>query len=125
MGSPSPPSRSAERTRVREALAAYSLMTVSELASFLNKSPESVRRLLRESRIPWVNVGVGRRSDPRVDPVDAAVFVLAEREGISAHEYWTKYGLKVCAERVGRYLTRIRAAQAPMVQTRDDEAASD
>ncbi len=105
-------SNASDRKQAREALAEYSLMTVRELSHFLNKSPESVRRLLRDSRIPWINVGSGKRIDARVDPVDATVFVLAEREGLSISEYSTKHGLAGCADQAQRYLARVRRAQS-------------
>jgi hypothetical protein len=100
-------SRAQERKAMREALAGYSLMGIPELASFLGCSEDVARGLVDRREIPSVPVG-GRQ---KVDPMDAAVHVLAGREGMSAEEYWDRHG-EATADHVRRYVARIRKAIA-------------
>jgi hypothetical protein len=105
-------SRASERKAMVETLAGYSLMGVPKLAAFLDCSEAVVRALVDDGVIPSTRVG-GRS---KVDPMDAAVHLLAGREGLftsAGHPdhaaYWTRHG-EATAEHVRRYVTRIRRA---------------
>lgn len=95
-----------ERKSLRDALTGYPLMKVNELATFLRCSEEHVRDLLKTGVIPSTNIGLGQRAEYRVDPLDAAVFHLAQREGISTEDYWERHG-EATAEHAQRLVTRI------------------
>lgn len=94
---------SSERKRVRETLAQWSLMTVHEVAAFLGVHEDTARSL----PLPWVQVG----RQKKLDPLDLAVHVLAEREGLTAEDYWDRHGEETPAH-ARRYVTRIRKAVA-------------
>ena len=96
-------SRAQERKAMRETLAGYSLMGIPELAAFLGASEAIARDMVERGVIPSVLVGERQK----VDPMDAAVHVLACRENISAAAYWERHG-EATAELVRRYVARIR-----------------
>lgn len=98
-------SEATERQSMREALCAHSLMGVTELAGFLGVTPEIARGMVERKEIPSVQVGRRRR----VDPVDAAVYVLAGREGCTVEEYWRRHG-ETTMERAMKYAKALRAA---------------
>lgn len=92
---------------MRETLAGYSLMGIPELAAFLGVSDTVARDMVDRGDIPSVPVG-GRK---KVDPMDAAVHVLAGREGLTATAYWERHG-EATADHVRRYVARIRKIMA-------------
>jgi hypothetical protein len=103
-------SKAQERKAMRETLAGYSLMGVPELAAFLDCSEAVAHEMVEADVVPWVRVG-GRK---KVDPMDAAVHVLASREGIRRPDgypdiaaYWLRHG-EATADYVRRYVARIR-----------------
>lgn len=96
-----------ERKAMREILPAYSLLTIPQLAAFLGCSEDVAREMVDEGVIPSIRVGKRRH----VDPIDAVVHVLADREGISAADYWERHG-EATADHVRRYVARIRKMPA-------------
>lgn len=100
-------SKASERAAWREALAGYSLMSLPEVARFLNVAEKVVRGMVRGRVLPSVTVG-GRE---KVDPLDLAVHVLAEREGVTAEQYWDRHG-EATPEHARRMYARIRKLQA-------------
>jgi hypothetical protein len=105
-------STSSERKAMGETLAGYALMGVPRLATFLDCSEATAHEIVDRGRIPSVLVG-GRK---KVDPMDAAVYFLAGREGIHTPEghpdvlaYWERHG-DATPDRIRRYVARIRAA---------------
>ena|GEM_PF-2618391 len=101
-----------ERKRERDTLAGYSLMTLQEFAAFLGVDEDTAKKKLLAGHLPWVNRG-GSSDRPLygVDPIDAAVFVLAEREGLSFADYWKEHGEETVTH-AKRYIIRIRGVQA-------------
>lgn len=101
-----------ERKRERETLAAYSLMSLQEFASFLRVDEDTAKKKLLAGHLPWVNRG---GSDGRplygVDPIDAAVYILAERENRTFDAYWEEHGEETVTK-AKRYINRIRQLQA-------------
>lgn len=96
-----------ERKAMRQLLPAYALLSIPELGKFLGISEEIARGMIKAGTIPSVKVGERRH----VDPMDAVVHVLAEREGITAAAYWERHG-EATADHVRRYIARIRKVQA-------------
>lgn len=92
---------------MRELLPAYSLMSIPELGKFLGVGEDVARAMVQDKTIP--SVGVGKRR--QIDPMDAVVHVLAEREGITAAAYWERHG-EATADHVRKYVARIRRVQA-------------
>lgn len=92
-----------ERRSMVELLPAYALLTIPQLAAFLGCSEDVARDMVDEKVIPSVRVGQRRH----VDPMDAVVHVLADREGITAAQWWSLYG-EQGVELVKRHVTRIR-----------------
>lgn len=90
-----------ERKAFRETLAAYSLLTVREVAEVLRVSPDTARR----RGLPWIRVG----SQYRLDPIDLAVYLLAEKQGRTVEEVWDEHGEETPTH-ARRYVTRIRKA---------------
>ena len=93
-----------ERRAACETLAAWTLMSTSEVASFLGVSVDTVKRL---KGFPWAKVG----GQYRADPVEVALWVLARREGLSPEDYRASHGEDEATERAIRYLRDIRRAQ--------------
>lgn len=100
-------STSTERKAMREVLASWSLMTPQELAGFLSVSEDRVHRLLDAGKIPSVDRGTGSRRSLAVDPIDAAVFVLAGQEGMTSEEFWGRHG-EAAVDRARKYIERVR-----------------
>lgn len=100
-------SLASERKTMREILPSYALLSIPELGAFLGVGEGVAREMVQAGAIP--SVGVGKRR--QVDPMDAVVYVLAEREGVTAAEYWRVHGEAV-AEHVRRYIARIRRVTA-------------
>jgi hypothetical protein len=88
-------SRASERLAMVESVAGYSLMGIPQMAALLGCKEDAARSL------PIPRVMVGKRE--KVDPVDVGVYVLAEKEGISAGEYWQRYGEAQTVENVRRW----------------------
>ena len=100
-------STSSLRRALGDALAAYALMRPHHVADFLDLSTSTVKLMLDAGDIP--SIGEGKRR--RVDPLDVCVYVLAEREGVTAREYWDTHGEAV-PERAARLYRQIRKMQA-------------
>lgn len=96
-------SAASERKAMRQLLPEYSLLSVQQLASFLGCSDDIAREMIDDGVIPSVRVGKRRH----VDPLDAVVHVLADREGVSAAEFWRAHGIAT-SERVRDYLAHLR-----------------
>ena len=97
-----------ERRAARNFLAGYSLMSARELAGFLGIGESSASRLLETGRVPSINTGSGaQRQHLKVDPLDAAVYALAEREGLSIAEYWSQHG-EATVDHARRFIERRR-----------------
>lgn len=105
-------SRASEMKAMGLALSQYPLMTVGELAAFLQCSDDHARGLLEDGTIPSCDIGRGSRHEYRVDPIDVAVHLLAGREGITAGEFWERHGPQGTPEACQRLLARIRRAPA-------------
>ena len=101
-----------DRLELLEALTQYPVMTATQLAQFLKCSPDHARGLLEDGEIPFVNIGRGTRRDYRVDPVDAAVYWLSHREGLTIAEFRERHGPNGTLERARQLLTQIRRAVA-------------
>lgn len=101
-----------DRLALRDALVDYPLMTVRELSSFLRCSVDHARGLLEDGVIPFVDIGRGARREYRIDPVEAAVFVLRQAEGLSRDEYWSTHGPNGTVERCRQLLNQIRRVAA-------------
>jgi hypothetical protein len=80
-------------------------MSVPEFARFLGVSPDTALGIVERGEV--ASVPVGRRK--RIDPIDAAVFVLAGREGVSFAEFWKVHG-EATEERARRYIRSREAA---------------
>lgn len=100
-------SRASQRKEMATTLAAYSLMSVMDLAAFLGCSEELAKRMVDTGVIPSVPVGKRRK----VDPIDAIVHLLAGREGVTTEEYWALHGQAV-PELARECYHRIRTMQA-------------
>jgi excisionase family DNA binding protein len=100
-------SEASDRKAMRAVLPTYALLTIPELAAFLGCSNDIARVMVDDGTIPSIRVGKRRH----VDPIDAAVHVLAEREGVTASAFWEKHGDAV-ADHVRRYVARIRRVTA-------------
>lgn len=96
-------SLASDRKAIREILPEYALLSLPELGRFLGVSEEVARDMVDSKAIPSVRVGQRRM----VDPMDAVVYVLAEREGITAAAYWELHGEQT-AELARKYVARIR-----------------
>ena len=92
-----------ERLSMRSALMGYSLMSAADVAEFLDCHPRTAKRRLEGWGVPDVG--------GKYDPVDVCAAVLAEREGVSFDEYWSRHGEAV-ADHARRYIQRIRKATA-------------
>jgi len=97
-------SAATERKAMREVLAAFALMSVPEFARFLGVGQEVAHGMVERGEIP--SVPVGRRR--RIDPIDAAVYVLAGRDGVAFGDFWKLHG-EATEEHARRYI-RARAA---------------
>ena len=105
-------SKASELKAMRDTLTMYPLMTAHQFAQFLGCSDDQARDTLKSGRLPFVNIGLGSKPRYRIDPIDAAVFLLAEREGVSAEEFWDTHGQEGTPELCRRLVTRIRKLQA-------------
>lgn len=106
-------SHASERRGVAQTLGSYPLMTVAVLAQFLNCTPDHARGLLEDGKIPYTDIGRGSRREYRVDPMDAAAFQVAQREGIrTVAAYWALHGPEGTTDAVMRYVRQIRKIQA-------------
>lgn len=90
-----------------ETLAAYSLVSTKVAAAFLDSTPPTVRKLVRDGVLPGIQVG----AEIKLDPMDLAVHVLAARENVDRVTYWQKHG-EATPEHARRYVARIRKLQA-------------
>jgi len=88
-------SKASERKTMIDSVAGYALMGVPELAELLGCSVDVAHGL----DLPWVIVGKRKK----VDPVDAGVFILAQREDVTPAEYWDRLGEGQTVENVRRY----------------------
>lgn len=100
-------SLASERKSMCDLLPTYSMLTIPQLAAFLGCSDDIARDMVDQGVIPSVRVGKRRH----VDPIDAVVHVLAEREGLTPQAYWERHG-ESTSEHVRRYVARIRRVQA-------------
>ena len=85
-----------------DALTNYPVMSIPELAGFLNRSIGLARELVDDGTIP--SFPVGKRK--YVDPLDAIVYKLSGKEGVSAEEYWARHGDAV-VDHARRYFWQI------------------
>lgn len=90
-----------------EHLAAYSLMSVAQVAHLLGCSEQVAKDMIDSGEIPSVPVGKRRK----VDPLDAIVHLLAGREGVTTEEYWQLHGQAV-PDLARECYHRIRTMQA-------------
>jgi excisionase family DNA binding protein len=93
-----------ERRSLVDLLPTYALLKIPELAAFLGCSEDVAREMVDAGTIPSVRIGARRH----VDPVDAVVYVLAEREGITAAQFWAVNGSEQTVELVRKHVARIR-----------------
>lgn len=93
----------AERKAMRDVLPEYALLPIRELAAFLGASEDIARRMVDAGTIPSVRVGKRRL----VDPMDAVAYVLAEREGMTAAQWWAITG-DAAIEQIRRHVQRIK-----------------
>ena len=100
-------SQASERKAMREILAEHALMSVPDLARLLDVSQEVALGIVERGEVH--SVPVGRRR--KIDPIDAAVYVLAGREGCTTDEYWKRHG-KATAERARDYVRSLKAFHA-------------
>lgn len=105
-------SRTSDRKAMSDALVTYPLMTVPELAQFLRCSDDHARGLLEDRLIPFTDIGRGKKREYRIDPMDAAVFHLAGREGLTTAEFAERHGPDGTPELCARYVRQIRKIQA-------------
>ena len=105
-------SEASERKAMADAMSGYPLMTVKQLQGFLACGDDHVRGLLEDRAIPPIDIGRGQKHEWRVDPIDVAVYVLAQREGITPAEFWERHGPEGTPEACRRMLARIRRAIA-------------
>lgn len=101
-------SKASERRAAKDTLALYPLMTVPELAAFLSCSTDHARGLCEDRVIPCSNIGRGQRREYRIDPFQAAIYQLAQEEGLSVDEYWERHGPEGTPERAARFVARAR-----------------
>jgi excisionase family DNA binding protein len=80
-------SEASEKKRMKDVIVTYHMLLPRECAEFLRCSERHIISLIDRGILPGVRVG----RLWRVDPIDLAVHVLAEREGITREEYWDKY----------------------------------
>jgi len=97
-------SRASERRAQGETLAAWSLMSIGEAAKHLDCSVDSAKKL---PGFPWVRIGALWKADP----LDVAVYVLAQKEGKTPAEFWSEHGEETPAY-AGRYFRRLRKMQS-------------
>lgn len=97
-------SASSERKAMREALAPYALMTTGEVAAFLQCSKPTARKRLEELGVPVI----GPTHDPKVDPVDLFLAVVAERAGKTVDAYLAEHGEAQAVDNARRYYRRVR-----------------
>lgn len=100
-------SRASERQAMSDTLAAYSLMSVQQVAKLLGCSEQIAKEMIDGGEIPSIPVGKRRK----VDPIDAVVHLLAGREKITPAEFWELHGQAV-AELVREHYGRIRVVLA-------------
>lgn len=96
-------SQAAERKSWSELLPAYALMSVPQLAKHWDVSQDVVRQMLDSRVLPSIRIG-GRRM---IDPMDVAAYELAEREGITAAQFWADRGESAIDE-IRKHVARIR-----------------
>lgn len=96
-------SLAADRKAMREILPAYALMSVPEVGRFLGVGEDVAREMIDAGVIPSVKVGKRRH----VDPIDLAVYVLAERAAMTADAFWAEHG-EQAVDLAKRYVARIR-----------------
>lgn len=92
-----------ERKAIRDLLPKYCLISIEQCGKLWDCDGATAQKTIEEFHIPTVKVG----SRFKVDPVDAAVHILAQREGITFGQYMEKYG-DAAAENAGRYFGRVR-----------------
>lgn len=96
-------SLASERKAIADVLPEYALLSIPKFAAFLGCSEDVARQMVEDGVVPSVTVGKRKH----VDPIDAAVYFLAEREGITAAAYWEKNG-EATVDHVRRLVARIR-----------------
>ena len=87
-------------------LAEYALIPLVTVAAFLDICPHTAQLI----DLPWIMVG----RQWKLDPLDLAVYVLAQKEGCTVDEYWIRYG-EGTPENATRYVRRIRKLRAGTV----------
>lgn len=106
-------SRTSDRKAMAETLAGYPLMTVRELAAFLRCSDDHAVGLCRDGAVRSVNIArTLKRAEFRIDPVDAAVYLLALQQGMTQPEFWEVHGPEGTVDVCMRLVRRIRKIQA-------------
>lgn len=96
-------SRASDRKRMIENLAGYSLMGVPQVCAVLDCSEETLKTMVdRKTLRP---IMVGKRW--KFDPVDVAVYMLAQKDGISSAEYWERYGPGRACENARNYFVKL------------------
>lgn len=100
-------SKASDRKAMSEVLAAYSLMSVADVAHCLGCSDRHVRTLVRRGVLPGIRVG----ELTKIDPIDVAVYMLAGRAGMTSAEYWQAHG-EATPERARDLVATIRKATA-------------
>lgn len=96
-----------DRQRHGVTLAAYALVSLKVAAAFLDVKVETVKLMISDGELPAIPV----RKRFKIDPLALAVHALAGQVGLTAEEYWAKYG-DATPEHAGRYLNDIRKFQA-------------
>lgn len=96
-------SLAADRAAMRDVLPRYALLSAPEMARVLGCGEDVAREMLETGIVPSVRVGKRRH----VDPIDLAVYILAERAGMTAEAYWAQHGDQA-VELAKRYVARIR-----------------
>lgn len=103
-------SRSSELKSMRNDLASFAFMTVSDVAGVLGCSYKTASKMVNEGLIPTVTVGRERK----VSPVDLVMYLAAQREGMdTVQEYQVRHGDQAVDRamsyygQIRKYLTRV------------------
>lgn len=92
-----------ERRSIVDLLPAYALLSIPQLAAVLGCGEDVAREMVDAKVIPSIRIGARRM----VDPMDAAVYVLAEREGVSVEDFWDAHG-DAAVDLAKKYFARVR-----------------
>ena len=97
-----------DRMAMREVLVGYGLLSTKQAAALLGVTVETVAGLIRMGKLPAVDRSTGtKRRNFGIDPMDAVIFLIADKQGHTVEEYWEKHGNKA-ADHARDYLERIR-----------------